>query len=70
MLLMHAHVFSHFSHVRHFATAWTVAPPILLCPQDSSGMNTGVGCHALLQGFFPTQGLNLGLLYCSWILYH
>ena len=25
---------------------------------DSSGKNTGVGCHALLQGIFPTQGLN------------
>ena len=25
---------------------------------DSSGKNTGVGCHFLLQGIFPTQGLN------------
>ena len=25
---------------------------------DSPGKNTGVGCHALLQGIFPTQGLN------------
>ena len=25
---------------------------------DSLGKNTGVGCHALLQGIFPTQGLN------------
>ena len=24
-------------------------------------MNTGVGCHAFLQGIFPTQGLNPGL---------
>ena len=31
---------------------------------------TGVGCHALLQGIFPTQGLNPGLLHCRWILYH
>ena len=29
---------------------------------DSPGKNTGVGCHALLQGIFPTQGLNLHLL--------
>ena len=29
---------------------------------DSPGKNTGVGCHALLQGIFPTQGLNPGLL--------
>ena len=28
---------------------------------DSVGRNTGVGCHALLQGIFPTQGLNLRL---------
>ena len=33
----------------------------LLCPWDSPG-NTGVGCHALLQGIFPTQGSNLRLL--------
>ena len=32
--------------------------------------NTGVGCHSLLQGIFPTQGLNLGLLHCRQILYH
>ena len=29
---------------------------------DSSDKNTGVGCHALLQGILPTQGLNLHLL--------
>ena len=29
-----------------------------------------MGCHAFLQGIFPTQGLNPGLLYCKWILYH
>ena len=27
-----------------------------LCPLDSPGKNTGVGCHALLQGIFTTQG--------------
>ena len=37
--------------------------------RDSPGKNTGVGCHALLQGIFPTQGLNPGLLHCRWILY-
>ena len=26
--------------------------------EDSPGKNTGVGCHALLQGIFPTQGSN------------
>ena len=50
------------SRVWFSATPRTVAAR-LLCPWDSSGKNTGVGCHALLQGIFPTQGLNLGLLY-------
>jgi len=36
--------------------------------EDSPGKNTGVGCHALLQGIFPTQGSNPGLWYCRWIL--
>ena len=31
--------------------------------------NTGVGCHFLLQGIFPTQVLNPGLLHCRQILY-
>ena len=47
-------------------------PTGLLCPQDSPGKNPGVGCHALLQGIFPTQGSNLSplwLLHCRWILY-
>ena len=35
----------------------------LLCPWDSSGKNTGVGSLSLLQGIFPTQGLNSGLLH-------
>ena len=35
----------------------------------SPSKNTGVGCHALLQGIFPTQGLNPGLPHCRWILY-
>ena len=37
---------------------------------DVPGKNTGVGFHALLQGIFPTQGSNPGLLYCRQILYH
>ena len=34
------------------------------------GKNTGAGRHSLLQGIFPIQGLNPGLLHCRWILYH
>ena len=37
-------------------------PARLLCPWDFPGMNTGVGCHALLQGIFPIQGLNSCLI--------
>ena len=33
-------------------------PTRLLCPWDFPGKNTGVGCHFLLQGIFPTQGSN------------
>ena len=42
----------------------------LLCPWDSPGENTGVGCHALLQGIFPARRSNLGVLHCRQILYH
>ena len=45
-------------------------PTMLLCPWNSPGWNTGVGCHFLLQGIFPTQGSNLGLLHCRQILYY
>ena len=48
-------------------------PTRLLCPRDSPRKNTGVRCHALLQGTFPTQGSNSCLL-STWIgrrvLYH
>ena len=37
---------------------------------DSPGKNTGVGFHALVQGIFPTEEWNSGLLHCRWILYH
>ena len=36
----------------------------LLCPWGFPGKNTGVSSHSLLQGIFPTQGSNLGLLLC------
>ena len=36
-------------------------------PGDSPGKNTGTGCHALLQGIFPTPGSNPGLPHCRWI---
>ena len=41
---------------------------MLLCPRNFPGKNTGVGCHFLLQGIFPTQRSNLGLHPCRQIL--
>ena len=41
----------------------------LYSPWNSPGQNTGVGSLSLLQGIFPTQGLNPALPHCRWILY-
>ena len=56
------------SHVWLFATPWTAAHQAPLS-WNSPGQNTGVGCHSLLHGIFPTQGSNPGLLHCRQILY-
>ena len=45
------------------------SPPGFSVRGDSPGKNTGVGCHAFLQGVFLTQGMNPGLLHCRWIIY-
>ena len=71
-----------FSPAFHSVVLFLDAPSCLtLCdpkdcsPQDSSvlgdspGKNTGLGCHALLHGIFPTQGSNPALLYRRWVLY-
>ena len=44
-------------------------PTRLPHPWDSPGKNTGVGCHFLLQGIFPTQESNPSLLHCRQIIY-
>ena len=44
-------------------------PPGFSVHMDSLGKNTRVGCHALLQGIFPTQRSNPGLLHWRWIIY-
>ena len=51
------------SCVRLFVTPWTVSP------WNAPGQNTGVGSLSILQGIFPTQGLNPDLLHCRQILY-
>ena len=47
----------------------SLQPHGLNSPWNSPGQNTGVGTLSLLQGIFPTQGSNPGLLHCGWILY-
>ena len=49
------------SRVQLFGTPWTIAHR-LLGPWDSPDKNTGMGCHFLLQGIFPTQGSNSCIL--------
>ena len=44
-------------------------PTRLLCPWNSPGKNTGMSSLSLIQGIFPTQGSNPGLLHCRRILY-
>ena len=46
-----------------------LSSPRLLCPWDFPGKSTGVGCHFLLQGIFPAQGLHPGLSHCWQSLY-
>ena len=46
------------------------SPPGSSVHRDSPGKNTGVDCHALLQGIFPTQKSNTDLPHCRQILYH
>ena len=46
------------------------SPPGSSVHGDSPGKNAGVGCHALFQGIFPTQGCSPGLPHCRRNLYH
>ena len=67
-----------FKHGARMLTCWVTTvgpcslrphglqPTRLLCPWNSPGKNTGVGCHAHLHGIFPTQGSNPHL----WRLLH
>ena len=60
--------------IQLFATPWTVACQTPLSTgfsrQEYLSVYTGVGSLSLLQGTFPTQGSNTGLLHCRQILYH
>ena len=54
---------------KSLSCVWHLWPHGLYSPQNSPGQNTGVGSLSLLQGIFPTQELNRGLLHCRQILY-
>ena len=53
----------------HSVVSDSLPPYGLYSPWNSSGQNTGVDSLSLLQGIFPTQGSNPGLLHCRRILY-
>ena len=64
-ILLFVCMLNHFSRSNSLRTHG-LQPARLLCPWDSPGKNTGVGCHFLLLGIFPTQELN-SLSYVSCI---
>ena len=69
--LMCVHIFNQFLYwVKWFLSeSHSVVSDSLQPPWNSPGQNTGVGSLSLLQGIFPTEGLNPGPLHCTQILY-
>ena len=53
----------------HSVVSDSLQPHGLYSLWNSSGQNTGMGSLSLLQGIFPSQGSNPGLLHCRRILY-
>ena len=53
----------------HSVVSDSLRPRGLYSPWNSLGQNTGMGCLSLLQGIFPTQGLNQGLRRCRRVLH-
>ena len=53
-------------------TLWPhqLQPARLFCPWNYPGQNTGMGSCSFLQGIFPSQGSNSGLLHCRQMPYH
>ena len=68
-------LWSHYHYVQVLVSqfCWALcdscSPPGSSVQGHSPGKNIGVGCHARLQGIFPTQESNPGLLSCRQILY-
>ena len=81
LLLDRNHLIQSYHHLRVFCVCAYSLSHVWLCdplhcsPQsssvqgDSTGKNTALWCHTLLQGIFPTQGSNPGLPHCRQILY-
>ena len=67
--LQHQPFFFQCESERHSVASDSLWPQELSSPWNSSGQNIGVGSLSLLQGVFPTQGSNLGLLHHRRILY-
>ena len=65
--------YCHLSNERESESRLVVSdsfrPRVLYSPWNSPGQNSQVGSLSLLQGIFPTQGLNRGLPHCRWVLY-
>ena len=53
----------------HSVMSDSLGPHGLYSPWNSPGKNTGMGSFSLLQGIFPTQGLNPGVPHCRRIIY-
>ena len=68
-LAHHSCILSHLSRVWLFVTPWTMACQASLS-MGFSRRECWRCCHSLVQGIFPTQGLNLDFLRCRQILYH
>ena len=63
----HTHVHTHIhTYMLSLCDPIDYSPPGFSVHGDSPGMNTEVGCHALLQRIFLTQGSNSHLL---WLLH-
>ena len=58
-----------FFFLSHSVVSDSLWPHGLYSPWNSPGQDTGVGSLSLLQGVFPTQGSNWGVLHCKQILY-
>ena len=63
-------VFWKWKSVSNSVVSDSLWPHGLYSPRNSPGQNTGVGSLSLLQGIFPTQGLNRGFPHCRWIFFY